>query len=600
MSDPAERIRAELDLGDSAPAAKKLDEEIQRLTKDLRNLTEEFGQKGGDPKAFIDKQNAIRNEISATAAAVEKLKGGTGGAGIGLDDITRKMFAFERGASALASGTGLARAGGLLEAGIGLFGGPAGIGFALAMLANSLDNVLPKLEGFWAHLWNQVTADQVRDKLKELQEEGKKAKESLDAVLARPAPGAGNEAMQAHQAQALQELFNRDVEKNVGLRKGIEDVLRQRGLMGHWEESSEIQDLRRKQKDYRRFHESLETETTIQEAEQGFQKQIDKIINDNITRRADEFMTEAMQPGERGKHARKNLAELIRNHSVLFPRGALILQKLREADEDPFRPPTPEAIEQDKQARVEWAQRQMDRAGRASQRHDLAFIVESGGEEFVGPPAPGFAQRRRAELRLERQRRLEQRRTGLREGIAGPPRPPLDLRRLQGATPAHPEGFSTESQRAADRARAHVSRQVHVPFLPPALGQMSPQLLAAQPLLHETTGHHQTRMQEERNKALATPSIHNAMARMLATPYQKELFKLEDALHQLNDLRNMQDKALMMEQQGLQTHEKTQHVVAAQQAQIQNIWQRLQRVQQNADNLLRNQQRTNQNTTGPF
>ena len=74
--------------------------------------------------------------------------------------------------------------------------------------------------------------------------------------------------------------------------------------------------------------------------------------------------------------------------------------------------------------------------------------------------------------------------------------------------------------------------------------------------------------------------------------------KYQDAIKELNELKSIQARALGTEQQGLVTHEKTQRTVAMLQAQIQKMTNRLLALDRNADNLLRQQQRTQQNTTG--
>ena len=284
------------------PAAKRLNEEVERLVADLHKLNTEFGAKGGDPQKYIDTQNKLRESIDRTREAAEKLSGGGGGGADAFEMVNRKLFALERGMTNLVGGTGLGRAGGLLESGIALFGGPAGLGFAIAMFANTLDNVLPKLEGFWAHLWNQLTADEVQEKLKSLAEEGKKAKESLDSVFARSAPG--HEAVQARLTSALQSVFNAQTQRE-GLEQGVQGVLRQRGLMGHAEETSEVQALHRQQRDIRGSTE-FPDDPHIQSLIQGLENQIRQITQDNVLRRASELLLNAQKEGPEGKRVQKS------------------------------------------------------------------------------------------------------------------------------------------------------------------------------------------------------------------------------------------------------------------------------------------------------
>ena len=63
-------------------------------------------------------------------------------------------------------------------------------------------------------------------------------------------------------------------------------------------------------------------------------------------------------------------------------------------------------------------------------------------------------------------------------------------------------------------------------------------------------------------------------------------------------LREKQHKALQLEEKGLTTHAKTQQVVSGLQFQIERLYGLHKAVDNNANNLLRQQQRTQQNTTG--
>src|SRR5271166_341985 len=543
-----ERIRAVLDLGDSSGAVKALDTEVEKLLADFKKQTEAFEQGKVAPKDFADSVSKLKSELGGLKGAMQDLGGGSGGGGGDVfENVNRKLFALERGMSNLVGGTGLGRAGGLLESGIALFGGPAGLGFALAMFANTLENVLPKLEGFWAHLWNKMTADEIHEKLQALSEQGKKAKEMLDSVFARPAPG--QEAFGAHQAAALQGAFNIQTQRE-GLEQGVQNVLRRGGLKGQAEETSEVKDLRRQQEDIRRSTE-FPDDPHIQALILGLENQIRKITSDNILRRASELMLNAQKEGPEGRQARKELMEMIRSHADLFKGAGGLIEKLRQADEAPYHPPTPEAIDQDRQDRLERAQQQFGRASRASQQRALQFTIESGGMEFEGPPAPRLSQMARERRRLQQRRRVHRRRTGLTEGQAGPPRPPIDLRRT-GAVRGAPAPHGREGEFAGIRKR--------------------PDLAFRNADFSRETAQHQAMREAEAAQRRATAEF--------------------------ADIKRMQQNAISLEQKGLSTHEKTQRTVAGLQTAMDKLWARMQVLDQNANNLLQRQQRTQQNTTG--
>src|SRR5208283_3579330 len=162
-----ERIRAVLDLGDSSGAVKALDQEINKLLDDFKKQTELFEQKKIAPQAYADAVHKLKSEIGGLKSAMQELGAG-GGGGSGLDDVTRKVFALERGISSLVSGTGLGRAGGLLESGLSLLGGPAGIGALIASIAYTLDQAAPKFKAAWDGMWKQFSEEQIQAKMAEL------------------------------------------------------------------------------------------------------------------------------------------------------------------------------------------------------------------------------------------------------------------------------------------------------------------------------------------------------------------------------------------------------------------------------------------------
>ena len=64
------------------------------------------------------------------------------------------------------------------------------------------------------------------------------------------------------------------------------------------------------------------------------------------------------------------------------------------------------------------------------------------------------------------------------------------------------------------------------------------------------------------------------------------------------DIKRMQQNAIALEQQGLSTHEKTQRTVAGLQSAMDRLWARMKVLDANANNLLRGQQRSQQNDGG--
>jgi len=63
-----ETIRATLDLGDSAPAAKRLNDELDHMGDALKAVNAEFGE-GGNTAIFADGQHRIRTSIAKTREA---------------------------------------------------------------------------------------------------------------------------------------------------------------------------------------------------------------------------------------------------------------------------------------------------------------------------------------------------------------------------------------------------------------------------------------------------------------------------------------------------------------------------------------------------
>jgi len=83
------------------------------------------------------------------------------------------------------------------------------------------------------------------------------------------------------------------------------------------------------------------------------------------------------------------------------------------------------------------------------------------------------------------------------------------------------------------------------------------------------------------------------------TAADKAGMRYGEQLKTYEDFKSMQANALSAHQQGIATQAKTQALVHQLQEVINNkIWPRLRQLDQNADNLLQRQQRSQQNTTG--
>ena len=157
MADTEERIRAVLDLGESAPAAAKLNVELDKLIADLKHVGEEFGRGAIGPKEFSEQSGKLKEEIHSLEGVMVSIGGKAPVAGAGLDKLVSALFKLERGTSMLISDKGLPRAAGLIESVLAFAGGPAGIGVAMTLVLNTIENVTPKLKTAWDTMWNGLT-----------------------------------------------------------------------------------------------------------------------------------------------------------------------------------------------------------------------------------------------------------------------------------------------------------------------------------------------------------------------------------------------------------------------------------------------------------
>ncbi len=102
MADTEERIRAALDLGDSAPAAKALNAEIDRLLGLLKNTAENFNKGKISVQDFAKATGNLKDKIAENRAALDAINPEEAGA-----KITRAAFKIERGIGNLFSGEGI-------------------------------------------------------------------------------------------------------------------------------------------------------------------------------------------------------------------------------------------------------------------------------------------------------------------------------------------------------------------------------------------------------------------------------------------------------------------------------------------------------------
>jgi hypothetical protein len=200
-----ERIRAVLDLGDSSAAVKGLDAEVERLLDAFKKQTELFEAKKLSPQQYADALHKVRSEVSGLTSAMKELGGG-GGGGIDFEATNRKIFALQKGLTSMVEGTGLGRAGGLLESGMTLFGGPAGIGMMAASILYAIDQVAPKIKTAWDNLFKQFSQEDVTAKIAELKTYQTQLQAQVKALLDRPVPG--TEDLEATRQKYLSRLFN--------------------------------------------------------------------------------------------------------------------------------------------------------------------------------------------------------------------------------------------------------------------------------------------------------------------------------------------------------------------------------------------------------
>ncbi len=664
-----ERIRVALDLGDSSGAVKALDQEVEKLLSDFKKQTEAFEQGKVAPRDFAESVSKLKSEVSGLHGAMKDL--GAGG-GSGLDAISGKLFALERGVTSLVGGTGLGRAGGLLESGLSLLGGPAGIGALVASIAYTLDQVAPKIQASWNNMWKQFSDEQVQAKMAQLKAAGQAMKGEVDAFFTRPVPG--TEGMEAERQKKLLTMFNIGTgsgEKNlrVGLLRALKESQgaaptalsgeEKQELQGIWEKLFPAESGQRAMTEQgtlggiiKGLEQISEVPAQIWKGKERYvaelQLQMQQLLERAAARSVSDLLLKLQQGGQPGVQAAEQLKDLIGKFPQLFNADIktqiddlLKLGKQIQIESGAipgvgnaaaaYRVPTPTDIQREqeiealeggriggrgaleRQQRAMFERNAMQRLMaenpqlKMSDPQHRALLEHQAADEWRmmtgGPPTRRGAEQlerdlarrgRAAELigehpemtfqEVEAQARRE---TERRERAIYPERFRRGRRRRR-TTAGHPAARPG----AAAKPRSH---QIHVPPRPtefplpdrPRGEFMQEQLGRIRERKAFQTREH-TRLENPDD-----PVIQELRAKVQAMTNEQNSTRAEIAA-----LREKQHKALQLEEKGLTTHAKTQQVVSGLQFQIERLYGLHKAVDNNANNLLRQQQRTQQNTTG--
>ncbi len=349
-----ERIRAVLDLGDSSGAVKALDQEIQKLLEDFKKQTELFEAGKIKPKDYAESVAKLKSELGGLKTAISDLGSKSPEASAGLETLSRSMFALERGVSALTAGTGLAKAANLLESVIGFAKGPAGIGIALGLVANTIDNVAPKIKESWDKLWNQFSDADIKAKREALAEQAKQLRSAVSGLEIQPKPGL--EYQQAERDTKLRNIFAGQTAPDLISGRLYNELRRHPGAVISDLQPEEREEIRR-QRDFlypgaaqkREFEQGvypglMQTAISLGQhlgsilnprAQIEAQQKIAAIKNQAARRTADKLIVDAQQPGPMGRTARQQLLDLAtRFPGILKPEDMTNLQQIIK-DEEP-------------------------------------------------------------------------------------------------------------------------------------------------------------------------------------------------------------------------------------------------------------------------
>jgi uncharacterized protein YoxC len=354
MADVDERIRAVLDLGDSSGVVKGLDREMEGLLASIKKINEEFDQKKVSPRQYAESLAKIKDELRELDRLKKEVA--VGGGGFGLDEVNRRLFALERGVSGIVSGTGLGRAGAALESGIGIFGGPAGLGIMAALITNTIDNVGPKIKDALDKMFKGVTEAEIASRKAALTEEAAQLRAAVKSQEAQPKPGLEYE--QAERDVKLRSIFTGKAAPDLISRRLFETI---RGHPGATisdiqpEEKEALERIRaqlfpgRAQKEafaqgtYQGLFQSVQglgeafMQTIQPRRLADLQLERSRIKTAIAQRTADKLIQTAQQPGPEGRIARKQLLDLAKRFpGTLDPSDMSLLEDIIK-QEDPER-----------------------------------------------------------------------------------------------------------------------------------------------------------------------------------------------------------------------------------------------------------------------
>ncbi len=596
-----ERIRTVLDLGDSSAAVKGLDAEVEKLLDAFKKQTELFEQKKLTPQAYADALHKMKSEVAGLSGAMKELgASGSGGGGEGFEGINRRLFALERGVTGLVSGTGLGRAGSALEGGIGLLGGPAGLGIMAALVMNTLEHIGPAIKTGFDKLFKGITDEEITERRAALKEEAKQVRAAVTAQEIKPEPGL--EYQQADRDAKLRSIFTGKVGPDSIARRLKGVIATHRGATITDQQPEETEALNRL-KDQLDPASAVERQSTmpyeriveywkgaIERVQQGMdpkrregiKEQIRKLQSTVSQRTADKLVLAAQEIGPAGRTARRQLLELAHR----FP-GTLDPDDMTKLDD---------IIKQEDPKRIK------DELEKLQEKNAKAEALE-----YKGPPPPTLdkvypdhaknlqAPRLQTGIIPGAQEAADQRKRDQTQGagpvVAGPPSPSRYTKwpRRMGSGPS-PRDFSarqySEALEYSERTAMGIDSRPYSPRHPrkPPPAQAHPG--AAKPRtdpLAPPTGHSS---QEEFQAWRQRMNVEDN--RKYKEYYLKEITKLQRALAD----------AVKYGQTHAGATEKTQQVVNAIQQELVPLKQQVAQLNKNANDLRRQQQKSAQTTGG--
>lgn len=538
-----ERIRTVLDLGDSSAAVKGLDAEVEKLLAAFQKQTELFEQKKLSPQAYADALHKMRSEVSGLSSAMKELGsgGGGGGGGDGFEGINRRLFALERGVTGLISGSGLNRAGSALEGGIGLLGGPAGLGIMAALVTNTLEHIGPAIKTGLDKLFKGITDEEITERRAALKEEAKQVRAAVTAQEIQPKPGMEYE--QVDRDTKLKSIFTGRMAPDLISKRLYEAIRSHTGSTITDKQPEETEALNRLkdqldpagavQRQSTMPYERIVTywEGFIERAKQagdpkrrmGIKNEIRNLETTIAQRTADKLILAAQVEGPPGRTARRQLLDLAKRFpGILDPSEMTLLEGIIN-QEDP------------KRIKDEMEKLQADQQ-------------KAAALEYKGPAPPVYP-----EFRSDRAGGP----TGMHGGVA-----------MRGLAPRLQTGIIPGGQEAADQRKREQERGARGPIA-------GPDVLPA-----ELGGPGKPRYRRTQSYAGDLDAQQAQYGEALKAAHHSQV------------------EALRLEQLGLATHARTQSVVRSIQHELENVKRQLKHVNRNADDLARKQAKSAQNTTG--